>query len=46
VLFQTRSSDVPATITAGALLVLAALVACAAPAWKAARVQPSEGLRD
>ena len=46
VLFQTRTSDVPATITAGALLVAAALVACAAPAWKAARVQPSEGLRD
>ena len=46
VLFQTRTSDVPATFTAGALLVGAALLACAAPAWKAARVQPSEGLRD
>lgn len=46
VLFQTRTSDVPATITAGALLVVAALAACAAPAWKAARVQPSEGLRE
>jgi ABC-type antimicrobial peptide transport system permease subunit len=46
VLFQTRSSDAPATLTAGTLLVGAALLACVAPAWKAARVQPSEGLRD
>jgi predicted permease len=46
VLFQTRTSDVPATISAGVLLIGAALVACAAPAWRASRVEPSEGLRD
>jgi predicted permease len=46
VLFQTRTSDVPATLTAGALLLIAAMAACAAPAWRAARVQPVEGMRD
>jgi predicted permease len=46
VLFQTRTSDVLATVTAGALLLAAALAACAAPAFRAARVQPVEGLRD
>src|SRR5262249_20272917 len=38
VLFQTRTSDPPAIISAGGLLVLAAVIACAAPAWRAARV--------
>jgi ABC-type antimicrobial peptide transport system permease subunit len=46
VLFQTRTTDVRATITAAALLIAAALAACAAPAWRAARVQPVEGMRD
>ncbi|HEX6324006.1 MAG TPA: FtsX-like permease family protein, partial [Vicinamibacterales bacterium] len=46
VLFQTRTSDPAATLTAGALLIAAALVACAAPALRAARVEPIEGLRD
>ena len=46
VLFQTRTSDPGAAFTAGALLVTAALAACAAPAIRAARVEPSEGLRD
>ena len=46
VLFQTRTSDVSATLSAGALLLAAALAACAAPALRAARVEPSEGLRD
>ena len=46
VLFQTRTSDVSATLSAGALLIAAALLACAAPAWRAARVEPMEGLRD
>jgi predicted permease len=46
VLFQTQTSDPGSTVAAGALLVMAALAACAAPAWKAARVQPIEGLKE
>ena len=46
VLFQTRTSDASATAAAGGLLILAALAACAAPALRAARVQPVEGLRE
>jgi predicted permease len=45
VLFQTRTSDPAAIMAAGGLLFLAAAVACAAPAWRAARVEPLEGLR-
>ncbi len=45
VLFQTRTWDPPAIIAAGGLLLLAAALACAAPAWRAARVEPLEGLR-
>ena len=45
VLFQTRTSDPPAILAAGGLLLLAAIIACAAPAWRAARVEPREGLR-
>ena len=46
VLFQTQTSDISATVTAGALLIVAALAACAAPAIRAARIEPSEGLRE
>ncbi|MDQ3068312.1 MAG: ABC transporter permease [Acidobacteriota bacterium] len=46
VLFETRTSDPIAMAAAGGLLMLAALAACAAPAWRASRVQPNEGLRE
>ncbi|MGH8188020.1 MAG: hypothetical protein ACREUC_15780 [Steroidobacteraceae bacterium] len=46
VLFETRLSD-PAAITGAVVLLLgAALAACALPAWRAARVQPLDGLRE
>jgi putative ABC transport system permease protein len=44
-LFQTRTSDPAAIAVAGSLLLLAAGAACAAPAWRAARVEPSAGLK-
>jgi putative ABC transport system permease protein len=44
-LFQTRTSDPLAIAVAGSLLLAAAAVACAAPAWRAARVAPLEGLK-
>jgi putative ABC transport system permease protein len=46
VLFQTGISDPIAVAGSTALLLGAALAACALPAWRAARVQPLEGLRD
>jgi putative ABC transport system permease protein len=46
VLFQTRTTDVVAMTGAAALLIGAALVACLAPARRAARVAPVEGLRE
>jgi putative ABC transport system permease protein len=46
VLFQTGVSDPAAVIGSAALLLAAALAACALPAWRAARVQPLEGLRE
>ena len=45
VLFQTRTTDPSAIAAAGGSLLLAAAVACAFPAWRAARVDPLEGLR-
>jgi ABC-type antimicrobial peptide transport system permease subunit len=45
VLFQTQVTDVAAAATTGALLLTAAAVACLAPARRAARVAPVEGLR-
>ncbi len=45
VLFQTRTSDPGAIAAAGGLILLAAAVACAAPAWRASRVEPLEGLK-
>jgi len=44
-LFQTRTSDPASIAVAGALLLFAAAVACAGPAWRAARVEPSAGLK-
>jgi predicted lysophospholipase L1 biosynthesis ABC-type transport system permease subunit len=45
VLFQTRTTDPAALAAAGGALLLAAAIACAFPAWRAARVEPLEGLR-
>ena len=46
VLFETRTTDLVALGTAGGLLLVAAAVACLAPARRAARVAPIDGLRD
>jgi putative ABC transport system permease protein len=46
VLFQTRTTDVAAMAGAATLLLLAAFAACLAPARRAARVSPTEGMRD
>lgn len=45
VLFQTQVTDIPAAATTGALLLVAAGLACLAPARRAARVAPVEGLK-
>jgi putative ABC transport system permease protein len=45
VLFGVSPSDAAAIVTAGALLLVAALVACVPPALRAMRVDPVEGLR-
>jgi putative ABC transport system permease protein len=46
VLFQTRTTDLVAMAGAAALLLTAALLACLAPARRAARVAPIEGMKD
>jgi ABC-type antimicrobial peptide transport system permease subunit len=46
VLFQTDTTDVVAMSAAAGLLLAAAGLACLAPARRAARVAPAEGLRD
>jgi putative ABC transport system permease protein len=46
VLFETGVSDPVAVIGSVVLLLAAALTACALPAWRAAKVQPLEGLRE
>jgi ABC-type antimicrobial peptide transport system permease subunit len=46
VLFETRTTDAAALITAGGLLLLATAVACLAPARRAAHVAPIDGLKD
>ena len=46
VLFQTNPTDVVAMAGAAALLITAAALACLAPARRAARVAPLEGLRE
>jgi ABC-type antimicrobial peptide transport system permease subunit len=46
VLFETRTTDVGAMAGAAALLLVAAALACLAPARRAARVAPVEGLKE
>ena len=45
VLFQTRTTDAVSALAAAGLLLAAAAIACLAPARRAARVAPVEGLR-
>jgi ABC-type antimicrobial peptide transport system permease subunit len=45
VLFQTRTTDPSAIGAASGALLLAAGIACAFPAWRAARVDPLDGLK-
>jgi putative ABC transport system permease protein len=45
VLFGVEATDVGATLAASVLLLVAALIACAPPAWRAMRMDPLEGLR-
>ena len=45
VLFETRPTDMLALTTAAALLVLAAALASLAPALRATRVSPTEGMK-
>ena len=46
VLFQTHTTDIAAATGTAALLLVAAAIACLAPARRAARVSPLQGLRD
>ncbi|CAN5860216.1 ABC transporter permease [soil metagenome] len=46
VLFETRTTDIAAMAGAATLLLLAALAACLAPARRAARVSPIDGMRE
>jgi ABC-type antimicrobial peptide transport system permease subunit len=45
VLFETRTTDTAAMIAAGGILLVAAALACFAPARRAARVPAIEGLK-
>jgi ABC-type antimicrobial peptide transport system permease subunit len=45
VLFQTRTTDIGAMSAAAAILLAAAVIASIAPAQRAARVPPAEGLK-
>jgi putative ABC transport system permease protein len=46
VLFQTRTTDIVAMAAAATLMLVAALLACVAPARRAARLAPLDGLRE
>jgi ABC-type antimicrobial peptide transport system permease subunit len=46
VLFRTSTTDAASIAGAAGLLILAAAVACFAPARRAARVAPIEGLKE
>lgn len=46
VLFQTRTTDAVAMTSAAGILMTAAAIACVAPALRAARVTPVEGLKE
>jgi putative ABC transport system permease protein len=46
VLFRTATTDAAPLLSAVGLLISAAMVACFAPARRASRVPPSEGLKD
>jgi ABC-type antimicrobial peptide transport system permease subunit len=45
VLYGVEPGDVPSTLAASGLLVVAAVIACVPPAIRAMRVDPVEGLR-
>jgi ABC-type antimicrobial peptide transport system permease subunit len=45
VLFEVSPNDPGSLAAAGTLLLVASLVACIAPAWRAMTVDPVEGLR-
>jgi ABC-type lipoprotein release transport system permease subunit len=45
VVFGVSTSDATALVTASALLLVAAIIACVPPAVRAMRVNPVEGLR-
>jgi putative ABC transport system permease protein len=45
VLYEVSPSDIGSTVTASAVLLAAALIACVPPALRAMRVDPVEGLR-
>ena len=44
-LFEVEPTDLPTFLSVCALLLVAALIACAVPAWTAARIQPQVALR-
>ena len=44
-LFEVRPTDVTSYVSACAVLMLVALLACLFPAWRAARVDPAPSLR-
>jgi ABC-type antimicrobial peptide transport system permease subunit len=46
VLFETSTTDTASMATAAAVLIVAAAVACFAPARRAARVAPIDGLKE
>jgi ABC-type antimicrobial peptide transport system permease subunit len=46
VLFETSTTDIASMASATALLIAAAALACLAPARRAARVAPIDGLKE